>query len=197
MRCWPWVSPDDESCRGVMDASFRIPAYCGALSGIGDGMSSRQPSQAGLLVQLLLPLLFSLFLVASCAASESMIASPVGLWRVFGDKSGQSEALVQISENRGLYEGRITTVFPRPGVPSNARCESCPGERRNQPLQGLLILTASRKTGKDDLEGEILDPEDGTIYRCTLRLLEDDRRLLVRGYVGITLFGRTQTWSRE
>ncbi|MBS0311150.1 MAG: DUF2147 domain-containing protein, partial [Proteobacteria bacterium] len=70
-------------------------------------------------------------------------------------------------------------------------------ERRNQPLQGLLILTASRKTGKDDLEGEILDPEDGTIYRCTLRLLDDDRRLLVRGYVGITLFGRTQTWSRE
>lgn len=180
-----------------MVASFRIPVSCGALSGVRDGMDSRHSSSASLLVRFTLSLLFSLFFAAGCAASESMTASPVGLWRVFGDKSGQSEALVQISENRGLYEGRITTVFPRPGVPSNARCESCPGERRNQPLQGLLILTASRKSGKDDLEGEILDPEDGTIYRCTLRLLEDDRRLLVRGYVGITLFGRTQTWSRE
>lgn len=174
-----------------------VGADIDALAGISDAPSAIHSPMESQRVKRPLSLLLSLFFAACCAASESTIASPVGLWRVFGDRSGQSEALVRISEDRGMYEGRITTVFPRPDVPPNARCESCPGERRNQPIQGLLILTASRKPGKDQLEGEILDPEDGAVYRCTLRLSEDNRHLLVRGYVGISLFGRTQTWSRE
>jgi uncharacterized protein (DUF2147 family) len=44
--------------------------------------------------------------------------------------------------------------------------------------------------------GDILDPETGFVYRCKLALNSDGDRLLVRGYLGISLLGRTQTWTR-
>lgn len=133
--------------------------------------------------------------VSAFAAPES--ASPVGLWRIVGDKSGEAEALVQISERNGIYEGRIVTVFARPGVDPEARCELCPGARKGQAIKGLLILNGLRQNGSEYKDGEILDPDSGDIYRCSLKLSDDNRKLQVRGYLGISLFGRTQTWFRE
>lgn len=123
--------------------------------------------------------------------------TPVGQWLVIGDQSGEAEAVVRISEREGTFEGRIVRILSRPGVDPNARCEQCPGERKNQPVNGLLILSGLRQRGDDYRDGDILDPDSGETYRCSLKLSADHRKLFIRGHIGISLFGRTQTWIRE
>jgi len=135
-------------------------------------------------------------LTATPAAAPNL-ATPIGVWQVIGDDSGQPEALVRISERNGTYEGRLIEVLPRPGVDPAARCELCPGERRHQPLKGLLVLTGLQRRGNLFEGGEILDPDSGDIYRCSLSVSDDNRKLFIRGYLGISLFGRTQTWLRQ
>lgn len=138
-----------------------------------------------------------LLLVASALAYGGGAPSPVGLWRVFGDKSGEAEALVRVSERDGVFEGMVVTVFARPGVDPAALCELCPGERKNRPVQGMTILTGLRRDGAEYGGGVILDPDSGELYRCKLRVSDDNLKLHVRGFIGIPLVGRTQTWVRE
>lgn len=133
-------------------------------------------------------------LAGNVAASEP---TPVGLWRAYGDDGKEPEALIEIVHRNGVYEGRIAKLFPRPGIPTDSRCELCPGNRKGLPIQGLTILTGMRKEGAGFGGGEILDPESGEVYRAIMTLSPDNRRLSVRGYVGISLFGRSQTWVRE
>lgn len=137
-----------------------------------------------------------LFLIALLYAG-SAFASPAGLWRVIGDRSGQAEAQVRISEHDGIFEGKITRVFPRPGVDPSALCELCPGDLKNRPVEGLTILTGMHREGDAFSGGEILDPDTGETYHCSMELSADGKKLVLRGYVMIPLFGRSQTWIRE
>lgn len=123
--------------------------------------------------------------------------TPVGVWRVLGDKSGEAEALVRITEHDGIYEGRIISLFPRPGVSPDVRCDECTGPRKNLPVKGLVIMTGLRRVGAEYTGGEILDPESGDLYQCSLKVSVDNRKVFVRGFIGISLLGRTQTWLRE
>ena len=61
----------------------------------------------------------------------------------------------------------------------------------------MEIMWGLRKSGNDYSGGRIMDPEDGKIYRCKLRLIDGGKKLEVRGYIGFALLGRTQTWLRE
>jgi uncharacterized protein (DUF2147 family) len=139
-------------------------------------------------------LAFSFCAATSAAASQP---TPAGTWRVIGDTSGEAEALVAISEHDGQYEGKIVQLFARPDIDPDAICELCAGAQRNQPVRGLTILTGMRKDGDEYAGGNILDPDTGKIYRCKMALSADNRRLLVRGFIGLSVFGRTQTWVRE
>lgn len=135
-----------------------------------------------------------LCLLAALAHAES---SPAGVWRVMGDDGLEAEALVRITERDGVFEGRIVHLVPRPGIAPDARCELCPGNRRGAPVLGMTILSGVRRVSDEYRGGTILDPESGDEYRCVLRLSPDGRRLTVRGYVGIAMFGRSQVWQRE
>ncbi len=122
-------------------------------------------------------------------------ASPVGLWRTYDDKDGQAASLVRIEDKGGILEGHVIKILPRPGHPVDALCEKCDGARKNQPVTGMTILWGMRRDGDEYDGGEILDPDNGNTYRCRMRVLGD--KLDVRGYLGISLFGRSQTWVRE
>jgi uncharacterized protein (DUF2147 family) len=139
----------------------------------------------------------SLLSCAFATVADDIKPSLLGTWRVIGDSTSEAEALVRISERDGLYEGKIVTVFPRPGVAPDAICELCPAPLKNQPIQGLTILTGLRHDGDKYTGGEILDPDSGETYRCQITISPDNRKLHVRGFIGISLFGRTQTWLRE
>lgn len=139
---------------------------------------------------------FALLLLFAGTACASPL-TPDGLWRVIGDKSGEAEALILISEKNGVYEGKITRVFPRKDVDPAALCELCPGKLKNRPVQGLTILTGMKRSGNEFKGGEILDPDSGDTYRCSMKLSADGQKLLLRGYILVPLLGRTQTWIRE
>lgn len=135
-----------------------------------------------------------------CASHPALAqSSPIGLWKTVDDDTGHEKSLVRITENRGVLEGRIEALLD-PDDPADARCEQCTDERRNQRLQGMVILRGSRpvenKPGRWE-GGEILDPDNGKTYHLKLTLSPDGRKLEVRGYIGTPLFGRSQTWTRS
>ena len=134
--------------------------------------------------------------VASLLATTAAAASPVGIWTTIDDTSHKPRALVEISEVDGTLSGRIVRLFVDPGEDPDPRCEKCPGPRHDQRVTGMQILSNLHR--KDDAwtGGEILDPESGGVYRVTIRLSDDGARLAVRGYIGISLLGRTQVWER-
>ncbi|MHB8354758.1 MAG: DUF2147 domain-containing protein [Burkholderiales bacterium] len=142
-------------------------------------------------------LLATAFLVFSFTALTAMAdePSPVGLWRTFDDQDGQAASLVRIEDKGGSLEGRVIKILPRPGHPTDALCEKCDGARLNQPVTGMTILWNMKRIGDEYTDGWIIDPQNGNTYRCTMHV--SGNKLDVRGYLGISLFGRTQTWVRE
>jgi uncharacterized protein (DUF2147 family) len=123
--------------------------------------------------------------------------TPVGLWQTVNDHTGQPEGLVRIAEVDGEYIGTVVAVFSPPAPDPNPSCEDCPGELKNKPVVGMAILRGVRRSAHGYTDGQILDPDEGQIYRCRVALADEGRKLEVRGYIGISLFGRTQTWIRK
>ncbi len=140
-------------------------------------------------------LLVVLSLIAGCVYADA--GSPVGLWRSVDDKTGRERALIRIVENNGVYEGRIEKIFSQPDDDPQHLCRKCEGARKDQPIVGMTILWGLRKDGDQYAGGEILDAKEGKTYRCKIKVIEDGRKLEVRGFIGVSLFGRSQTWNRE
>ena len=135
-------------------------------------------------------------LIAVSAAALAQPPTPAGLWRTYSDRTGEADGLVRVVEVDGEFEGTVQAVFSPPAPSPDPLCEECSGERRNAPIVGMKILRRLRWDGEQYSGGEILDPDDGKVYRCSMRLVDGGRKLEVRGFVGIPLFGRTQTWLR-
>lgn len=133
----------------------------------------------------------------SCGAAlaQSPADSPAGLWKTIDETTKQPKALVRIVENDGVLTGRIERILP-PGKP-DAKCEACDDERRDQPVQGMAILTGLRRQGEQWEGGRILDPTNGKNYQARIKLIEGGRKLELRGFIGTPMLGRTQVWVRE
>ncbi|HMM57867.1 MAG: DUF2147 domain-containing protein [Xanthomonadales bacterium PRO7] len=133
---------------------------------------------------------------AAHAFAQAPNASPAGLWQTFDDDTRAPKALVEIVERAGTLSGRIVKLFPAPDDDADPRCTQCAGARHNQRVVGMTILWNFHRDGDAWGGGEVLDPESGDIYRATLHL-RDDATLVVHGYIGIPLLGRSQTWERQ
>ena len=120
--------------------------------------------------------------------------TPVGRWRTVDDKTGKPKAIVRIYEQNGQLFGRIEATL-RPEA--KTICDECKDERKNQPIVGLVVMRRMTQHGDEYSGGDILDPDNGSIYRCKLRLKDDGKTLSVRGFIGFSLLGRSQTWTRE
>jgi uncharacterized protein (DUF2147 family) len=132
------------------------------------------------------------FLIGHAAAATP---TAVGVWRQVDD-AGKVGALVSITEEGGVFVGRLSRLFLDPGDDQNPICTECPGDKRNQPLLGLVFIEGMKQSGLDYDGGTILDPETGKVYRANMKLSPDNATLTVRGYLGWSIFGRSQTWTR-
>jgi uncharacterized protein (DUF2147 family) len=141
--------------------------------------------------------LSGLLTLGFAAVAEAEIDSPAGLWKTIDDKTGKERSLVRIVENSGMFEARVEKIYDQPGDDPNHLCRKCEGERKDKPIIGMTFLWGLKKDGDQYGGGEILDPKNGKIYRAKMRLIEGGRKLEVRGYVGLSWFGRSQTWLRQ
>ena len=124
-------------------------------------------------------------------------ASPIGLWKNVDDVSGKPRALIRITESHGALLGKIEKVFPAPNEDPNPRCDKCEGANKNAPVIGLAVLSGLTKEGEEYVGGQILDPDNGKVYRSKVRLTDNGKKLDVRGYIGVPMLGRSQTWVRQ
>ena len=129
------------------------------------------------------------------AGAGAQNASPAGLWKTMDDETRQPKALVRIAEAGGVLSGKIEKLF-NPSIP-NPVCDKCTDDRKDQPVEGMTILTGLKPAGETWEDGEILDPNNGKVYRAKAKLAPGGQQLEVRGFLGVALFGRTQTWIRE
>jgi uncharacterized protein (DUF2147 family) len=136
--------------------------------------------------------------VLTATANLVMAAgSPVGTWRSIDDKTRQERSIIKITEENGELRGVVEKIFDQPGDDPAHLCKECRDQRKDQPIVGMTILWGLKQDGEAWTGGEILDPKNGKIYRCKITLSNDGKSLNVRGFIGISLIGRTQVWLRE
>ena len=130
----------------------------------------------------------------SCASAMAQM-SPLGLWQTISDTDGKATSEVRITSTPtglvGVVEKALTTS-------NEPNCDKCTDERKGQSKLGMQIIRGAKKAeGKDVwVDGNILDPNNGTVYKLKLTPIEGGKKLEVRGFVGFALLGRTQTWVR-
>ncbi|PIQ43105.1 MAG: hypothetical protein COV52_06935 [Gammaproteobacteria bacterium CG11_big_fil_rev_8_21_14_0_20_46_22] len=140
-------------------------------------------------------LLFSLSL--SCVVFAVNLASPIGYWKQYDDHTGKLQSIMQIYKaDDGTFSGRIITGFKINGKAPNLYCTKCGGKYHNHRLAGLTIMSGLHQTADDWEGGHIFDPNSGHLYKVKMHLTKGGHDLAVRGYIGFSLLGRTQTWVR-
>lgn len=143
-----------------------------------------------------LALLTGLVLSTSSLFAADDIA---GTWRTIDDKTGFSKALIEIKKSdNGVYQGKIIKILPRPGYTPKTHCQDCPAPYKGAPILGLTVLDGMKQKNATEYEGgTILDPLSGKIYKSKIKVSNNGKRLRMRGYVGVEVFGRSQTWIRD
>lgn len=134
--------------------------------------------------------------VLAISLSGAALANDItGKWRTIDDATKKPKAVVQITESGGIYSGSIISLYD--GVDPN--CGNCTGAQKGKKLVGQKVLSGLRKASGDDWpyqNGSIVDPKNGKKYSAKAKLINGGQSLQVRGYVGISMAGRTQTWQR-
>ncbi|MCC7704365.1 DUF2147 domain-containing protein [Janthinobacterium sp. GW460P] len=135
--------------------------------------------------------------IAGSASARDGNYTPVGTWKTIDDTTGKPKAIVRITENNGVLQGKIEKLLRGPEEDQNPKCVQCKDANKDQPIIGLVMLTGLKQDGNEWSGGQILDPADGKVYKTKAELIEGGTKLKVRAYVGIPMIGRTQTWLRE
>lgn len=135
-----------------------------------------------------------LTLSAGFAAAQT---TPVGLWKTIDDDGKTEKSLVRISEKDGVLSGAIEKIFDP--AKQDSKCDKCSDERKDKPTLGMIILRNIKQDGDDKSlwdGGDILDPNNGKLYKARLKPIDGGKKLEMRGYIGMPMLGRTQTWVR-
>ena len=123
--------------------------------------------------------------------------TPVGKWRTIDDATGKVKSVVEISETgNGTLQAKVLQVLDSEKGP-HPLCDACKGANHNKPIEGMVIAWGLRPDGKTWDGGKIMDPKNGKVYSAKMTPVADGTKLEVRGYMGFSLLGRTQTWIRE
>lgn len=117
----------------------------------------------------------------------------LGKWKTIDDETGEAKSVVEIYTEDDKVYGKVVDILNQER--KDRRCVKCKGNKKNQPILGMVIIEGLTKDELEYKGGTILDPEKGKEYKCKIWLDENDKnRLNVRGYVSFLY--RTQYWVR-
>ncbi len=141
-------------------------------------------------------------LVTKMSAAASLLLcgavfaqSPAGLWKTIDDSTGKERSTVRITETGGVFSGKIEKLLA-PDAKQDAKCDQCTDARKDQPIIGMTIIRNVKKNDDQFDGGDILDPNNGKVYKVRMKLSDGGKKLEVRGYVGTPMLGRSQNWVR-
>jgi uncharacterized protein (DUF2147 family) len=132
---------------------------------------------------------FLLLFITTASFSQTVI----GKWKTIDDETGKAKSIVEIFEKSGKIYGKILEILEDEN--RNRKCDLCTGNDKDKPILGMTIIKGLTKDEDEYNGGKITDPKNGKQYKCYITL-EGKDKLKVRGYIGISLLGRTQYWSR-
>ena len=141
---------------------------------------------------------FAILALAAPILALAQGTGAVGLWKTIDDHTGKARALIRIVDVDGELHGTVEKLIRDPSEDPEPKCTKCDGSLKDQPVLGMTILWGLKKTSDAAVwsDGEIIDPDSGSVYHSKATLIENGQKLEVRGYVGLPLLGRTQTWVR-
>ena len=122
-------------------------------------------------------------------------STPVGLWKTIDDETKQEKSFVRITEGGGVLTGKVEKIADP--AKQDSKCEKCSDERKDKPVLGMTLVRNTKQSAEDKElwdGGDILDPNNGKVYRLRLKPLDGGKTMEVRGYIGP--FFRNQTWIR-
>ncbi len=141
----------------------------------------------------------TLLLASSALAEDKAPAATtgaVGRWTTIDDETKKPKSVIVIYEENGKLFGKIEQLFRDPKEEQNPVCDKCQGTLKDQPIIGMTILRDLKKDDDEWSGGTILDPANGKTYKCKVAVEDGGKKLKVRGYIGMSLLGRTQHWVR-
>lgn len=136
---------------------------------------------------------FLLLITIVFSTTHAQKKTVLGKWKSVDDQTGKQMGVVQIFEEDGKIYGKVIEITKEED--RDKLCNNCLGEDKDQPILGLTVIKGLVKDGHEYSGGKILDPKHGKYYKCYINL-ENENKLKVRGYIGISFFGRTQYWHR-
>lgn len=135
-------------------------------------------------------IIFSLVAVFFGVLSYAQIE---GKWKTIDDETGKPKSIVEIfKKSDGKYYGKVIQLLIKPADPN---CSGCKDDRKDKPILGMEVIRGLSKDGSEFTKGTITDPKNGKTYKCTIKK-EGEDKLNVRGYIGFSALGRSQTWYK-